>query len=114
MRKENQVPAITIRAYRAACFMQRARGLLFTKTFPKEFDGLFIVPCSGVHTLGMRYKIDVVFINKHLRVIQVNRSVKPWKLFVMCRSAYGVLELKEDASLSMSRGQQLHLNYVKS
>lgn len=114
MKKEEQMPEVSLCVKRASRFFQRARGLLLTKVFPKEYDGLFIVPCNSVHTLGMRYRIDVVFIDKSLRVVQINRSVRPWKPLVLCRGAYGVIELQEDSSASINRGQQIRLNYVKT
>ena len=105
---------VALRVRRASRFFQRAKGLLFTKKYPEEFDGLFIVPCSSVHTLGMKYGIDLVFIDRGLRVIKVKRSVKPGRPFVSCRGAYGVLELRENAAAFISIGQQIHVHYVEN
>jgi len=38
--------------------------------------GLLIVPSSGVHTWGMRFPIDVVALNRHLRVLDVKEHLE--------------------------------------
>jgi len=39
----------------------------------------------------MRFPIDVLFLDRELRVIQVRHSVKPWRIAV-CLRAYSVME----------------------
>ena len=41
--------------------------------------GLWIVPCHGVHTLGMRFPIDVVYLDREMRVIHVQSELGPWR-----------------------------------
>lgn len=38
-------------------------------------NGLLIRPCSSVHTFGMRYPIDVLFLNPELKVLKVVDSL---------------------------------------
>ena len=34
-------------------------------------EGLWIVPCPMIHTFFMRFPIDVLFLDKRLRVVRV-------------------------------------------
>jgi uncharacterized membrane protein (UPF0127 family) len=54
--------------------------------------GLWIVPCEGVHTIGMRFPIDVVFLNRKYEVLKVRSRMGKWKLSC-CLTAHSVLEL---------------------
>src|SRR3954452_15064992 len=47
---------------------QRRRGLLGRDGFD---GGLLLKPCSSVHTLGMRFPIDVAFCDRAMRVIAI-------------------------------------------
>jgi uncharacterized protein len=72
----------------------RLRGLLGLGT--DDFgngSGLWIVPCHGVHTLGMGFPIDVVYLDRALNVIDVQSEVRPWRLAPVRRNAASVLEL---------------------
>lgn len=54
----------------AATIRSRMVGLLGEARLDPG-EGLLIVPSSGVHTWGMRFPIDVVALNRHLRVLDV-------------------------------------------
>ncbi|MGH9576621.1 MAG: DUF192 domain-containing protein [Terriglobales bacterium] len=55
--------------------------------------GLWIVPCHGVHTMMMRYSIDVVYLNEQNEVVQIEENVKPWRMTPLNMEAMTVLEL---------------------
>jgi uncharacterized membrane protein (UPF0127 family) len=54
--------------------------------------GLLIPRCSSVHTFGMRFPIDVLFLDDEDRVIELRRAVPPGR-FIRCPGAMAVLEL---------------------
>lgn len=56
-------------------------------------SGLWIVPCHGVHTLGMGFPIDVVYLDRGMTVIHVQRELQPWRFSPVRRQAASVLEL---------------------
>jgi uncharacterized membrane protein (UPF0127 family) len=56
----------------AVTFASRLRGLLGRSELPGG-SGLVIQPCSSVHGLGMRFAIDVVFLDRKDRVIHAMR-----------------------------------------
>jgi uncharacterized protein len=54
-------------------------------------EGLWIVPCESVHTWGMRFPIDVVYLDRKNRVRKLRRDMAPWRIS-MCLLARSVLE----------------------
>jgi uncharacterized membrane protein (UPF0127 family) len=60
-------------------------------------EGLWIVPCESVHTLFMKFPIDLVYLGKDQKVRKVRHAVKPWRLSV-CLSAHSILELPAGAA----------------
>ena len=73
---------------------KRFRGLLGLSV--DDFgnnSGLWIIPCRGVHTMGMAFAIDVVYLDRSLRVVDVQAAVKPWRFTPVRIRAASVLEL---------------------
>jgi uncharacterized membrane protein (UPF0127 family) len=72
----------------------RLRGLLgLASNDFRNGSGLWIVPCHGVHTLGMGFPIDVVYLDSELNVIGIKAGVRPWRFTPVLRRATSVLEL---------------------
>lgn len=72
----------------------RLRGLLGRA--PNHFgngSGLWIVPCHGVHTLGMGFPIDVLYLDREMSVIHVHPGLQPWRFSPIRRKATSILEL---------------------
>lgn len=55
-------------------------------------EGLWIIPCESVHTFFMRFSIDLVYLDRALKVRKVRSNVPPWRLSA-CLSAHSVIEL---------------------
>jgi uncharacterized membrane protein (UPF0127 family) len=60
-------------------------------------DGLLIVPSQGVHTVGMRFAIDVVFLDNAWKVIAIRRDLRPFRVTRLFWKAAAVLELRSGA-----------------
>jgi uncharacterized membrane protein (UPF0127 family) len=88
----------------------RRRGLLGRQSLG-EGEGLWIVPCEAVHTFGMRFAIDLVFLDRRNVVRKVRSSVPPWRLSG-CLRARSVLELAAGTlkSISVRPGDTLHFS----
>lgn len=69
----------------------RLLGLAGLSELPVGF-ALLIPHCSSVHTFGMRFAIDVVFLDARARVLDVRRAVPPRRV-VRRRGAAAVLEV---------------------
>jgi uncharacterized membrane protein (UPF0127 family) len=76
----------------ADSFLTRLVGLLRDKTL-EHGDGLWIVPCNSIHSIGMHFVFDAIFLDKNLRVVHLMREMKPWRISKMVFSAHSVLEL---------------------
>lgn len=61
----------------------RMRGLIGRRELPAG-RGLLIEDCGSIHTVGMRFPIDVVFLDRAWRVHRVCRNVPPGRLAVWC------------------------------
>jgi uncharacterized membrane protein (UPF0127 family) len=70
----------------------RLVGLLRDKMLAQG-DGLWIVPCNSIHSIGMRFIFDAVFLDKNLRVVHLVREMKPWRISKIAFAAHSVLEL---------------------
>jgi hypothetical protein len=72
----------------------RLRGLLGLDGDDfRNGSGLWIVPCHGVHTLGMKFAIDVVYLDDSMTVVHVQPGVRPWRFTPIRAKAASVLEL---------------------
>lgn len=86
---------------------QRMRGLLGRPPL-QERQGLLIRPCNMIHTLGMRYSIDVVFIDAHGNVLKIAARI-PSRKISFCFRARATLELLagQAEALGLQSGQPL-------
>jgi uncharacterized membrane protein (UPF0127 family) len=78
----------------AATHWSRFRGLMATAAthFPVG-EGLWIVPCRGVHTFAMRFPIDVLYLDGAEIVVHIEENLKPWRVAPLRLRAASVLEL---------------------
>lgn len=79
---------------------KRRKGLLGRDHLPAE-EGLWILPCEAVHTFGMQFPIDLVYLDRKNRVRKTRSDVPPFRLSA-CLSAHSVIEL---ASGTINRTQ---------
>jgi uncharacterized membrane protein (UPF0127 family) len=89
-------------------FWSRMAGLQFRRSLPTG-AGLLIVPCSAVHTCWMRFAIDLVGIDRFGNVIAVKKHVKPWRIAVLPRGVYAILELPPGTAHQIHAGDELCL-----
>ena len=79
------------RAEVARTSAKRSKGLLGRKGLDPG-GGMWIVPCESVHTFFMQFPIDLIYLDKQLRVKKVRSSVKAWRISA-CLTAHSILEL---------------------
>jgi uncharacterized protein len=72
----------------------RLRGLLGTKEDDfRNGCGLWIHPCRGVHTLAMRFPIDVLYLDRAGTVVHAEHDLQPWRFSPVRLQTASVLEL---------------------
>jgi uncharacterized membrane protein (UPF0127 family) len=78
----------------ADSYLRRLIGLLGkTNRWAQVGRGLWIVPSSGVHTIGMLFPIDLIFLSKEKEVVHVEEYVRPFRISKVSLKAQSVLEL---------------------
>src|SRR5512141_1094103 len=93
MRVEKSDGALVCLASLANGPVTRARGLLGKRGL-NDGEGILIEPCSSVHTMFMRFTIDVVYLDA-ANVICKSSRVPAYRLSWGGREAKRVLELPE-------------------
>ncbi len=78
----------------ANTYLRRLVGLLGkTRRWARPGRGLWIVPSHGVHTVGMLFPIDLIFLDQSKRVVHVEEHVRPFSISKISIKASSVLEL---------------------
>jgi len=81
----------------ADTYWSRLAGLMALG--PAKFPagrGLWIVPSHGVHTFGMRFPIDVAYLDDKKHIIYLAHNLKPWRVAPVSMKAASVIELPEN------------------
>ena len=75
-------------------YFRRLIGLLGkTHRWAKPGRGLWITPSRGVHTIGMLFPIDLIFLNRNKEVVHIEEHVRPFRISKVSMKASSVLEL---------------------
>jgi uncharacterized membrane protein (UPF0127 family) len=92
----------------------RMKGLLGRRSMAAD-EGLLLRPAGSVHTAFMRFAIDIVFLDRAMRVLRIEPNVRPWRMAGQ-RGARVVLEIDagEAERSGISRGMQLRLDETPS
>jgi len=70
----------------------RLRGLLHRPHLEAE-EGLLLLDCPSIHTFGMRYPIDVAFLDSEGRVVRCLERLTPWRVGLGGAGSVHALEL---------------------
>lgn len=88
--------ALIYRVEVAETWWQRLRGLIGRARLQPD-EALLIRSCSAIHTFGMRFPIDVVFLDARGVVLKAVSNVRPWRVGPICLGSAAVLELPSGA-----------------
>jgi len=67
----------------------RRRGLLGRSALPDR-HALVLAPCNAVHTVGMQFPIDVLFVSGDGRVVKVVERLGAWRIAGAIRASVTV------------------------
>lgn len=76
----------------ADTFFTRFKGLMGRPPIA-DTAGLWITPCSDIHSCFMRFEFDAVFLDKNGTVLHLIEKMRPWRMSKWVKGAAGVLEL---------------------
>ena len=77
--------------HEATTLRARLLGLAWMREPPPPGHALLLTDCRSVHTFGMRFPLDIAFLDERGRTIRVERNVPPRRVLVE-RRAFAVLE----------------------
>ena len=73
-------------------FFTRLVGLL-KRTHLGPEEALWLMPSKGIHTIGMKFPIDVVFLTKDNEVVGLISGMLPYRISSVYFRGYSVVEL---------------------
>lgn len=73
-------------------FVTRLIGLLKRKHLGPE-EALWLMPSKGIHTIGMKFPIDVIFLNRSHEVVGLISGLAPYRISSVHLRGYSVMEL---------------------
>lgn len=94
------------RVLRASSLWERGAGLLALPPL-QVGEALWLEPGGSIHTWGMRYAIDVLFLSRDFRVLAIWRNVRPWSIAWAPRGTQVAVELIAGGAKNVERGDLL-------
>jgi|HubBroStandDraft_2_1064218.scaffolds.fasta_scaffold584010_2 uncharacterized membrane protein (UPF0127 family) len=89
----NREAFLGLRVAPADTLASRLKGLL-GKVRLKPDDGIWLSPSRGIHTIGMLFAIDVIYLDAANRVIHLVEHMGPFRISPIRIKCASILELK--------------------
>ena len=113
-RLQNGTTGLTMASRVETAFDSKSRkqGLLQRDGIDPE-SAIVLAPCAAIHTLFMRFPIDVIFVARDGTVAKVCSRVKPWRTAIAL-GAFAAIELAAGtaAASRTSIGDQLRVEFL--
>ncbi|MCC2672130.1 MAG: hypothetical protein K0Q72_4602 [Armatimonadetes bacterium] len=108
LRNATRDGVIATEVFEAGSLWERAAGLLAHPPL-QAGQAMWLEPCGSIHTWGMRYPIDVLYLDRSHRVLDVVQHLRPWRIAIAPRGTRVTVELPAGAAGKVRRGDQLTL-----
>jgi uncharacterized membrane protein (UPF0127 family) len=92
LRNATRGGVIAERIVRAGSAWARMAGLIGRRA-PVPGEGLWLIPCNGIHTFGMRFPLDVLILDRDRRILRVVLALRPCRVRLPVRGGHSVVEL---------------------
>jgi uncharacterized membrane protein (UPF0127 family) len=76
----------------ADTIFSRLRGLIGRLKLRSD-EGIWVVPSRGIHTLGLLFPLDLIYLDEHYRVIHLVEYFPSFRIAPLKTQAESVLEL---------------------
>lgn len=96
-------------------FLTRLVGLLKRRNLGPE-EALWLIPSKGIHTIGMKFPIDIIFLSRDSKVLAITSDLLPNRISRVRLNGYSVLELPK-GTIKKSHtevGDQLEISLVET
>ncbi|OEF99137.1 hypothetical protein BHF71_10055 [Vulcanibacillus modesticaldus] len=77
----------------ANTFISRLKGWIGKKMLDDN-EAIMLIPCSSIHTFGMKMTIDVMFLDKSNRIVYLIKEMNPNRISPIIPQAKKVIEMK--------------------
>lgn len=96
---------------KAESFTQRLIGLIGTKNM-KDY-GMFFEHSNWIHTFFMSVPIDVIYVDKKMKIKKIDHALKPWRFPLPVFSACSVIEVEAGTAnkYKLQVGEELHVGH---
>lgn len=108
---QNDGTVVANRCHLAVRPWSRMRGLLGRASLAHD-EAMLFRPAGSIHMMFMRFTIDAIFCDRELVVLEVVRSLRPWRM-ASHRGAKVVIELAEGAAAGVRPGDTLSLATIE-
>jgi len=95
----NRESFLGLRVARADTLLTRLKGLLGRIRLNSD-DGIWLIPSQGIHTIGMLFPIDVIYLDAANRVIHLIENLGPFRISPLRMKCASILELPSRAIYS--------------
>lgn len=109
-RIESEPEGLLLEVRALSTWAERLRGLLGTD---RNAPPALLLRCGSVHTIGMRYPLDIAFVGERGQVLKICRSVPPGSLR-SCKGAYATLERPASHEPWPREGESLWVSAVSA
>lgn len=95
----------------AESFATRTVGLIGTRDM-KDYALLF-PKCNWIHTFFMSIPIDVIYVDKKMKIKKIDHSLQPWRMPLPVLSASTVIEVEAGLAekFNLQVGEELHVGH---
>lgn len=93
---------VLVDVFIADTFTKRLLGYMFRSK--PHYESILIKPCSSIHTFFMKFNIDVLFIDKDMKVVKKLEALKPGKIIAPVKGAAMVIEAPEGSFKNVAEG----------
>ncbi|MCB9475300.1 MAG: DUF192 domain-containing protein [Deltaproteobacteria bacterium] len=76
----------------ASTIARRTIGLMFRASM-EAGEGLLIPNCRAIHTFGMRFSIDVLFLDASYKIVTIRENVAPGQVVICRQNGVHTLEI---------------------
>lgn len=81
----------------ADTFWRRFSGLMLRKSIESDM-ALVFYNTGGIHTMFMRFSLDLIFADRNMKIVRIYRNILPWRM-VWCLGSYVAIEMIGNSTL---------------
>ncbi len=95
----------------AESFWSKTVGLLNRKKLKKD-EGLLLKKTRSIHSIGMKFNFDAIYLDKDFKIVEIHHNIKPNKVLPIVFNAKHTLEVAANTAkeLGLKKGNFLKID----